>query len=70
MYCIEHLGSSRGNIKLCLLDDETVPVLAQELTLSVARACVKLRSCTATLWAYSRAAVENPLVSCAVVVVE
>lgn len=63
------LGSSQGNIKLCLLDDETVPVLAQELTLSVARACVKLRSCTATyceptaglLW-------ENPLVSWTIVV--
>lgn len=46
-----YLGSSQGN---------TMTLLAQEVTMSVARACVKLRSCTATLWAYCKAAVGVP----------
>lgn len=45
-------------------------VLAEELTGSVARACVKLRSCTATLWAYCKAAVGQPTCVLAVAVVE
>lgn len=35
----------------------TMAVLAQEVTVSVARACVNPRSCTATLWAHCKAAV-------------